>query len=226
MPLAQIYPLKPMLSSLDDLDRKFNARLNLLDSSFQRAVSKRSVSSRADRCYLQEGLISTLWQTWCFAVRSIIIQSVRGAATATGLITTSPHAARSEGELAFIAARLARNQPINTIQPLAGSHMEPTWGDLNKIPLIANGFGLSNGNSLATSLSSPGSVSDLQMCRNACAHLNKDRINDLKSAKIKYSDTSMNHPSDMIYWTEPNSGTMLWQLWTDEMRIVYTIACQ
>ena len=214
-----------MPSSLAELEIRFNARLNWLDSAFDRSVVNRNSASRSDRCFLQEGLISTLWQAWSFAVRSVVFHSVRGTATKSGLVTTSPYAALPEPELAYIASRLARNQPIGAIKPITGSHLEPTWGDLNKIALIAGGYNLNNGTILSASLASPSSLKDLQTCRNCCAHLSSDRIVDLKMARIRYSSTNYMHPSDMIFWVDPSTSNFLWQTWTDDMRIAFALAC-
>lgn len=217
-------PLKLMPLSLASLETRLNARLNTLDSAFERSLVNRTSARRSDRSFLQEGLVSTLWQAWCFSVRGLIMASVRGATTKTGTPTTSPHAALLDTELAYIASRAAKGHPIGTIKPLTGSHLEPTWGDLNKVGLIAIGYGLSNGPHLATTLASPSSVVDLQICRNACAHLNADRIADVQAARTRYSSTSYMHPSEMMFWIEPASSDFLWRTWTEEMRIAFGLA--
>lgn len=215
---------KLMPSLLGDLETRFNARLNTLDSAFDRFLVSRTSSYRSDRSFFQEGLVSTLWQSWCLAVRTLIIASVKGAITKTGIVTVSPHSGLLDAELAYIASKAARSQAIGNIIPLLGSHLEPTWGDLNKVGLISNGFSVSNGPQLASALSSPSSLKDLQTCRNACAHLNADRIVDVKSTRIRYASTSMMHPSDMIFWLEPSTNDFLWRTWTDEMRVAYGLA--
>jgi hypothetical protein len=218
------YPPKQMPLSLGNLEARFNVRLNTLDSAFNRSLGNRTSAKRSDRSFLQEGLVSTLWQSWCFAVRGIIMTSVRGATTKSGTPTTSPHAALLDTELAYIASKAAKGHPIGSIRPLIGFHLEPTWGDLNKVGLIANGYGLSNGPQLATTLASPSSLKDLQICRNACAHLNADRIADVREARIRYSSTSFMHPSEMMFWVDPATSDFLWRTWTDEMRLAFGLA--
>lgn len=213
-----------MPSSFGSLEIRFNARLSTLDSAFDRSLANRNSSRRSDRSFLQEGLVSTLWQAWGLAVRSLILASVKGAATNGGAATTSPYAALMDSELLYIASKTAKGQTVGTIRPLAGSHLEPTWGDLNKVALIANGYNLSNGGTLATALASPSSLTDLQICRNACAHLNPDRIRDIQGARIRYSNSSFMHPSDMMFWVDPTSRDFLWRTWTDEMRISFGLA--
>ena len=213
-----------MPSSLGSLEIRFNARMNTLDSAFNRSLANRTSLRRSDRSFLQEGMVSSLWQAWCIAVRGLIMASVKGATTKTGVTTNSPHAALLDTELSYIASKSARGHPIGTIRPLAGSHLEPTWGDLNKVGLIASGYGLSNGPHLATTLASPGSLTDLQICRNACAHRNADRLADVQAARIRYSGTHFMHPSDMMFWVEPVSNNFLWRTWTDEMRIAFGLA--
>ena len=218
--------LKQMPLSLGSLETRFNARLNTLDAAFNRSAAIRNSARRSDRSFLQEGLVSVLWQSWCVAVRGLLIASVRGAATKSGALTLSPHAALSEPELAYIASKKAKGHPVGAIKPLAGAHLEPTWGDLNKVGLIASGYGLSNGPQLATALASPSSLADLQICRNACAHLNMDRVIDVQSSRIRYSNTSFMHPSDMVFWVDPTSSDFLWRTWTDEMRLAVDLAAR
>lgn len=211
--------------SLANLEKRLFARLNTLDSAFNRSLFVRSSARRSDRSFLQEGLVSSLWQTWCWAVRTLIIQSVRGANTKQGGLTMSPYANLQENQLTYIASRRVKNQEIGTVKSL-GSHLEPTWGDLNKIGVIAMAYGLSNGSQLASALASPSSVVDLQTCRNACAHLNSDRLKDVTSAKTRYSETKFMHPSDMMFWVEPTSGDFLWRAWTGDIRLAYGLAVQ
>lgn len=212
--------------SFVSLEIRFHAKLSNLDTAFDRSLANRSSTGRRDRHFLQEGLVSTLWQTWCYAVRGLIIESVKGATTKAGIATISPHSALLDTELTYIASKTAKGQSVGTIKPLAGSHLEPTWGDLNKIGLISSGYALSNGSQLATALASPSSLGDLQICRNACAHLNSDRLADVQAARIRYSSTSFMHPSDMMTWVEPASSDFLWRTWTDEMRIAFGLAAQ
>ena len=221
-----LYPPKLMPSSLANLESRLVSRLNTLDSAFDRSLAVRNTSRRSDRSFLQEGLVSALWQTWCSAVRSLILDCVRGANTKTGELTISPHATLTMSELAFIASKAARGQAIGVIKPLVGSHLEPTWGDLNKIGLIIEGYDLSNGQQLISTLSSPSSLSDLQTCRNASAHLNADRIADIVGVQVKYSETKFMHPSDMVFWIELTSSDFLWRTWTDDMRLAYGLAVE
>ncbi len=211
---------------LASLEGRLNARLNTLDSVFYRSNAVRTTARRSDRTFSQEGLVSALWQTWCSAVRHLIIECVRGANTKAGALTSSPHTGLAETELTYIASRVAKGNVIGNIRPLVGSHLEPTWGDLTKVGLIAGGYGLSNGPQLVSALASPSSLVDLQICRNACAHLNADRLADVAAAQVRYSYTKFMHPSDMIFWVEFTSSDFLWRTWTDDMRLAYGLAVQ
>lgn len=118
----------------------------------------------------------------------------------------------------YIAAQFARKQPVGTIKSIAGDHLEPTWGDYDKADKIIVGFQLSNATVLQSALGTAVSIKDLQICRNACAHLSSDRILDVKAARVRYDDTRFNHPSDMMHWIEPITNDQLWRYWIDEMR--------
>ena len=67
--------------------------------------------------------------------------------------------------------------------------MEPTWGDLKKLNLICSGLNTSNKNQLISAFGSSTVISDLQMCGNANSHFNKDRIDKIILAKVRYTLT-------------------------------------
>lgn len=127
-------------------------------------------------------------------------------------------------EIAYIARALAQRQNVGTIRPLSGSHLEPTWGDLAKVNLIAAGLQTSNQNSLLTGFGVSVRISDLQTCRNASAHLNSDRIGDVRAARVRYTNTRFAHPSDMMFWIDPGTQDYLWRSWLDEMDAVSRLA--
>lgn len=130
--------------SLDSIRSKLNQRVSVLDSGFDRHLINPVVRRQIDKFALQEGYVSALWQAWCGFCRDLLIHSVRGGITRSGVFTTSPHSGLGEMEIAYVAKKLSRNEPINTIKPLVGGHQEHTWCDLSKLNLIASGIGCSN----------------------------------------------------------------------------------
>ena len=210
--------------SLESLQVKLAGRVNTLNSAFDRSITSREGTRRVDRNALQEGLISALWQAWGAFCRATILHSASGNATVAGVTVTSPYAGRSDPEIAWIAKRLAERNSVANIRALAAMREEPTWGDVSKLNLITAGMPTSNQSTLVSSFSAPISLKDLQLCRNASAHINRDVISDLNKAKVRYSSTALIHPSDVMTWTDPQSGDFVWRLWVDEITAVSQLA--
>lgn len=213
-----------MPTSLDSIQRKLYRRLRAVDSAFDRHLLSPHVSFKMDKFSLQEGLISNLWQSWCYFCREVVISSALGAPTSTGIMTTSPYATCSEMEIAYVAKKLANQEPVGRIRPLVGSHQEPTWGDPAKIGLVVAGLGTSNKGTLLTAFGVFHRLNDLQLCRNACAHVTGDMLNAVASAKVRYVDTKAQHPSDLMYWVDPQTNDYVWKSWVDEMELASTFA--
>ncbi|QFT62722.1 hypothetical protein FIU91_07260 [Roseivivax sp. THAF30] len=211
---------------LETAQRKLSRRLQTLDSGFNRNVSKRSTARTVDRFALQEGYVSSLWQAWCSFCRELMISSALGATTANGVLVASSHTSRSEMEIAYIAKQLAYGNPIRSIRPLTGSHQEHTWGDLGRLNNVVSGMGCSNASQVLTALSACLRTEDLQLCRNASAHIGKSNLQAVRSARVRYLNTKMQHPSDMMHWIDPNSRHFLWKSWIDEVELSSQIAVQ
>lgn len=215
-----------MPTSLENIRLKLQRRLTVLDSGFDRHLLVPVAVQRVDKFALQEGYVSALWQVWCNFCRELLIHSTKGAVTSSGNNTTSPHVALGEMEIAYIAKRLSNNLAISSIKPLSGSHQEHTWGDLAKLNLVASGIGCSNASSILAGLSACLRVEDLQLCRNASAHISRTTIQSVKASKVRYQNTSFGHPSDMINWVDPNSSDFLWKSWVDEIELAAHFAIQ
>lgn len=212
--------------SLESIQLKLQQRLRVLDSAFERQLIDQIAKYRVDKFAIQEGYISSLWQIWCKFSRDLFINSAQGAITQTGAVTTSPHAALGEMEIAFVAKKLSNRETINHIRPLQGSHQEHTWGDLSKMNLVATGIGCSNSPTILTALSACLRIEDLQLCRNASAHINNSTLQSVRASKVRYNDTKLRHPSDMIYWTDPTSNDFLWKSWIYEIELAAQFAIQ
>lgn len=208
---------------LSKLHSKLLSRLVVLESAFERQGANVTSYRMADKFARQEGLVSNLWQSWCRFCRDATIQSTLGAVSTSGTATTSNFSHHTEREIAFVAKKLSQNQNVGTIRPIAGDHMEPTWGDVQKLNPIVVGLNPSNLNNMISGLSSISSLKDLQLCRNASAHVSQDKILEVRNARVRYSSSRFSHPSDMIFWNEPNSQDELWRVWLDEMRFVASV---
>lgn len=213
-----------MPTSLESVQGKLRQRLRAVDSAFDRNLLAPCVSFKIDKFSLQEGLISNLWQSWCSFCREVIVASTIGARTSSGAVTTSPFAANSEMEIAYVAKKLANREAVGRVRPLVGTHQEPTWGDPAKVGLVIAGLGMSNQSTLLTAFGVFHRLSDLQLCRNACAHVSGDMLGKIASAKVRYTETKGQHPSDLMYWVDPQSGDYVWKSWVDEMELASAFA--
>jgi hypothetical protein len=204
---------------LESIRLKLQRRLLVLDSGFDRHLMAPVAVQKVDKYALQEGYASALWQAWSGFCRELLINSTQGTITRLGATTTSPHTALREMEIAYVAKKLSYGQPVNTITALDGSHQEHTWGDLKKLQLVASGIGCSNANTILTGLSACLRIEDLQLCRNASAHISRSTIQGVRESRVRYQNTKFKHPSDMIFWVDPTTSDFLWKSWVDEMNL-------
>lgn len=204
---------------LSSVQGRLLRRIGRLDAAFDREVSGGHIR-RLERSAFQEGLVSALWQSWCGFCREVLIGSARAAQSASGAAVTSPYAAHDEMEIAYIAKQIASARNIGTIRALAGQHQEPTWGDPSKLTLISAGLGTTNSSQLVSGFGSISKISDLQLCRNASAHIGSDTLSAVSGARVRYSNTRFRHPSDLMYWVDPHTGGFLWKSWIDEIEFV------
>ena len=120
--------------------------------------------------------------------------------------------------------QLGNGSNIGRVKAISSNHLEPTWGDARKLNLIANGLGTSNSSDLVSAFSACSLLKDLQLCRNASAHISRDLLASISAAKVRYSNTSFMHPSDLILWIDPASQSYLWKCWIYEMKLIAQLA--
>lgn len=213
--------------SFSRVRQKLLIRLNTLDKAFERHIVTPSVTKSIDRFALQEGLLSSLWQAWCEFCRDTVMGAVQGATTTTGVaVSSQTYSGRTEAEIAYAAKRLAQNQGVGTIRPIAGRYSEPTWGDVGKLNLIVSGLAPSNQQTLLSGFGGVASIKDLQTCRNASAHINGETVADVRAARVRYQHTAFKHPSDAMRWTVPATNDYLWRTWVDEMDLISDLTTQ
>lgn len=209
-----------MATSLDAIRTRLSTRLQMLDAAFIRHLKEPSNKRRIDRSAFQEGLVSALWQSWCAFCRSTLIGSAAGIVSGSGQNVTSPYIGRTELEIAYVAKELSLGHSVKKIKALPGSYAEPVWGDLAKANLIANGINSTNQPQLLTAFGAALAINDLQLCRNASAHWNRELLAKINAARVRYSNTRFVHPSDLIFWIDPVTKDFLWRTWVDEMLTV------
>ncbi|WP_204165290.1 hypothetical protein [Methylobacterium radiodurans] len=214
-----------MPNSLDSHHIKLAIQLQTLTSGFNRHLTVAASQRVLDRAAVREGLISSLWQVWCRFFRSVILTSASGGVTRSGVAITSAYPGLSEPQLLFVAKQLSNNANVSSIRSIAGHHLEPTWGDINKALNISNGMGFSNSGQLSTALSFAASIPDLQICRNATSHFGLGSLSQLKASRVRYTHTKLLHPTDACVWIDPLTNGYLWDTWVDEINTVASHAC-
>lgn len=214
-----------MPTSLSVHKDKLAIRLQTLDSGFNRHLTTAPKLRTLDRAAIREGLISALWQAWCQFFRSVILTSASGGTTESGNVIVSGFGGLAEAEILYVAKLLSNRARIGTIRPIAGPHLEPTWGDIAKALNISAGMRLSNSSQLLSALSVASSVPDLQICRNATAHMGISQLTGLKATRVRYVETKMKHPTDACTWIDPNTDGYLWDSWVEEIRTIAYFAC-
>lgn len=206
------------MTSLSYFPLKLDRRLSILDNAHRRLSLRRHRIRKIDRFSAQMGLVSTLWQVWNDASRSIILSSVKGAILASGAEVSSEFSGFSTGQIRFAAMKFARNEQVDQLKEIAGDHVEPTWGDLDKASRIVSRFRPTNSSQLLSAFGSMNLVKDLQITRNACAHISIARLQEIYELGVRYDGDKPLHPSDVIYLIDPNTKDFSWYSWTDEIR--------
>lgn len=205
---------------------KLNIRLNRLDSAFERHFFNLDSKRYVDIYAFQEGLISALWQTWCSYCKSIFIGSIKGAETLSGaIIDTPPYENSTEYELFYLANMWGDNKAINQVRS-AKPQSEPTWGNVDKLSIIFNNANTPNAATVSPPLANSQLLKDLQVVRNASAHITSHCLQNVNLAKVRYSQTSYKHPSDVLLWVDPLSKDYLWKAWISEIKILSTAIAQ
>jgi hypothetical protein len=130
----------------------------------------------------------------------------------------------SDAELKFVSSKFARNESFSQIRDIRGDHLCPTWGDLDKVNKIVGGINPSNARQLLTGFGAVVLARDLQIVRNACAHVSPDKIREIRALSIRYRVTELAHPSDVIFWIDASTGATALEAWSDELNSAASLA--
>ena len=219
-------PASGKMSSLQASHDRLARRLSTGVNRFQQLLSD-PPNPKLRRWHEQEGLLSTTWQSWCSFCRSLLLESSLGTTTIAGAQVTSSYSGTPEPVIRYVAACVAKGgSPPKTLKPIPGMYAEPTWGSLKAINQIVAEIKPTN---LATIMSAFGSASiinDLQVIRNASAHLNSENLASVTSLRVRYLDNAFVHPSDAIYWVDPTTKDFAFNVWVKEMTVVAKAAIQ
>jgi len=206
---------------------KLLRRLNSVDELFYEYIKNNHGRKRSliDWIHL-EGYISYAWQTWGNFCRTTIIKSSLGCTTLSGkVIHPSPLLDPCTWErVSYIAKQAAQK---NNIKPNNTNHLllhEPTWGDIDKIPLIINALSPENKEELKSGFGIATKIKDLQNIRNAIAHRNLQTLQEIISTAPKYKASRIYHPSEAALWLDTETSNFAFLSWTDEMRTASELA--
>lgn len=201
--------------------QRFLFRLSGLEEVFTRWVVHAPPSrSDADLMFL-EGLISTLWQHWSLFCRRVVFSSAVGCVTRSGSNIPACVAPPRWERVSYVAWRVHSRGRIQTGDLNTNLRLEPTWGDVQKAQDVIRVLSPANAAQLISCL---GSVSrgpiDVQLVRNAAAHLNQQTFAAVKGLSLYYNAARIRHPAEVATWTEPTSRDFVFIAWANEMRLL------
>jgi len=203
--------------------RVLDKRIERLDALVFRELMATKKSKRIKHISICEGVVSSLWQTWCHFCRSVVVHSTLGAFTSSGRVVCSNYAHLDERQIITLAIKLSRSERIPSYIPMANGWVDLAWGDTEKLNKIITGIDMSNKEILLSAFGSVKHLQSLQKSRNACSHISKYTIEQLKDMRVFYNNNSLMHPVDVMFWTVPETGRFLWKSWLDEMDLISSI---
>ncbi|WP_157737618.1 hypothetical protein [Kosakonia cowanii] len=216
-----------MTISFDRALSKLKARTNVLDSAFERNLLIVSPNKCTDRYAVQEGLMSSLWQAWCMYCRTIIFGSITDGLTVNGVRVSSSYSHLNDRELVYLAQKASQGCNLaNITVKAAPPHIEMTWGDALKLNPVINAFNPSNSSNLLSGFGTATLLLDLQKFRNANAHITTFTVGEVKNAQVRYSHAKFRHPSDTMFWVDPQTNDYLWKSWIEEIDLISEVIAQ
>lgn len=153
--------------------------------------------------------------------RTIIFGSLTDGLTVNGNRVSSTYSNLTDRELVFLAQKASQGSNLATITVRsAPPHIEMTWGDAIKLNPVITAFSPSNAAVLLSGLGTVSFLLDLQKFRNANAHITSFTIGEVKNAQVRYTHTKFRHPSDTMFWIDPQTNDYLWKSWIEEIELI------
>lgn len=216
---------------LDSAWTKLSTELDVLSThlrdfaSTKPEFSSSSDFSLLDECFL-EGLLSRAWQAWSKFCRSCVVESCVGTTDGAGLAIPPLPYATSDIHVSSAAIRAKRQSgppywgSINT-----SLRAEPTWGDVDVLAKILPRLRPVNFARLLAAFSSGHlSAKALQRIRNGAAHCNAQSMQEIETLRPYYIVFPISHPTQALFWIEPNSKDFLATRAIEELKDVGLIA--
>jgi hypothetical protein len=176
-----------------------------------------STASRYDRFLIQASAVSHLWQAWVLYNQSIFHSCLAGQLLVNGRCLTSSLAGLSPDERMYCAQQYSEGNTPKPGKSIKSHLSEPNWGDVDKLLGICQVGVFEQSGYMMGCYGLSSRIKDLQLCRNTCAHLSSGQIFDFNKSRVRYSSNSFLHPSDMMNWIDPDTGSRVWDSWCGEM---------
>lgn len=213
------------MHSLAQPYRKFVRRLELVR---HRALHVESQMGKVEPWrirYYTEGIISDLWQDWCYFTRTVLILSCQGCISRSGTSVLRRKGENSPARIAYEAKQAVGGEPIKIGKILAARRYEPTWGDKERLIDIVTGLKPANESRLIMAFGVPrNGPKHLQLTRNACAHKHNESIAALRSILIYYVSQPFGHPSEFVWQIESQTKTAALYSWIYDMKYIADLA--
>lgn len=140
---------------------------------------------------------------WCAFARAFTIERSLGCSSRSGAAVLARVGSKDKPRILYEAKAFSNDGTPNRGATILERYREPTWGDIDKLAKILTGLGLSDASILETAiLSNRGTVSHLQVTRNACAHRSLQSLKAVRKLQPFYViRDAIRHPSDLA-WQE------------------------
>lgn len=200
---------------------RFELQLHRAEKHFREVLLSIDRNDKFKRQYLLEGILSSVWQSYCTFVRQVTIYSSLGCKTAGGVNHPPSVVPAIWQRASYIAMRTSKGASVVPAALNGQLIKEPTWGDSSKILDIINALSPGNGGTLKSHLA--GGLTGPKHCqqvRNACAHNNHQTKAELKTLAPFYIASAVVHPTDVMTWRNPQNQEFAFLSWTDDMKII------
>ncbi|MBO7925578.1 hypothetical protein RB215_10255 [Pseudoalteromonas sp. HL-AS2] len=179
--------------------------------------------------YCSEVLISDIWQSWSAFSRELIFSSCRGTVARNGdfIQERTTTIGNCWKRLGYESSRFLRNNNLSdTGHNSFLIRKEPTWGDIENVPVIVDGLSPNNKSNLISSFGSFSQLKDLQLVRNACAHKNVETISDLYDLAGRYSFVKITTPTDLAWSHKKGTTELAIDIWLEEMLTIANLTTE
>ena len=210
----------------EKLNRRFQSSCYRFHERVSFINGQRSKLSTWKINYLTEALLLDVWHCWNDFNRTLINYSCVGDIARDGSIVQGRAGDNTWQRVGYEARILSKNGIPQAHRTISFIRHEPTWGDIEKLVLIVRGLGISNENSLLAAYGSFTTPKHMQITRNACAHINRETIDNVKAIVSAYSFSRINRPSDLLWAVATGRSEFAIEFWIYEMGQIANLATE